>query len=415
MLQKIAMLSYHTCPLASAEGKETGGMNVYVLELSKRLAERGYHVDMFTRCHDDDNEKVTQIAPNLRLMHLISGPTDGSVTKKELIRHLDGFTDTFLAFAEAENLEYDLLHCHYYLSGLIGVKVQEVYSKSKKIPTIMTFHTLALMKNLVARGQRERESQKRIDAEYQLAQNTDHIITPSESARDYLTYLYDAPSEKISVIPPGFNHDLFRPIDKSQAKLKIDADQDHKIILFVGRIEPLKGIDVLMYAMKILTRRNPEMTVCLWVLGGDISQDVSEWSQELQRLEQLRETLRISAFVKFVGQKPQDELPYYYNSAEVVVMPSNYESFGMAALESMACGVPVITTNVAGISRFLDDEHKALVTSAHNPLLLAERIEHLLGDEVAHTRLGKEIHDKVNELSWENVASRIEEVYKTVW
>lgn len=413
MPQRIAMLSYHTCPLASIEGKETGGMNVYVLELSKRLAERGYKVDMFTRCHDDDNEKVTQVTPNLRLMHLVSGPTDGSVSKKDLIRYLDGFIETFMAFTEAEGLVYDVLHCHYYLSGLVGLKLQESFPN--KPPIIVTFHTLALMKNLVARGERERESQARIDAEYSLAQNATRIITPSESARDYLAYLYDASSEKISVIPPGFNIDLFKPIEKRQAKQKINATQDHKIILFVGRIEPLKGIDVLMYAMKILTQRNPEMTVCLWVLGGDISQDVSEWSQELQRLEQLRKTLRISSFVKFVGQKPQDELPYYYNSAEMVVMPSNYESFGMTALEAMACGVPVITTNVAGISRFLDDEHKALVTSAHNPLLLAERIEHLLSDEVAHAHLGKEIQEKVSELSWRSIASQIEEIYKTTW
>ena len=411
MKNKIAMISYHTCPQASLEGKETGGMNVFVLELSKELAALGYHVDMFTRCHDDDSKRVVHVVPNLRLMHLPAGPVD-PIPKKSLLNYLDEFTANMLQFIQEEGLHYDLLHCHYYMSGLIGLKLNA--QLPSPLPILMRFHTLALMKNLVARSRRERESQERIDAEFLLAREATRIMAPSESAKQYLQYLYGVSEARIHVVPPGFNKDLFRPIDKSIAKSKIGADASHRILAFVGRIEPLKGIDVLMYAIKILRQKRPDMPVCLWVLGGDVSQDISEWSEELQRLEQLRKTLGMQTTVKFVGQKSQEELPYYYNAAEMVVMPSNYESFGMAALEAMACGVPVITTNVAGISSFLDERHKPLVTSAHNPLLLASRMEDLLENDEKRARLGHDIHDKVQDLTWDRIAEKIAAVYQKI-
>ena len=386
-------------------------MNVYVLELSKKLVRLGYQVDMFTRSHDDDSKRIVQVQPNLRSMHLPAGPTEG-VSKKEMINYLDQFLAEFQRFTAAENITYDLMHCHYYLSGLIGLKLNEVLAQP--LPLLMTFHTLALMKNLVARSEREQESEERIEAEFLLSQRARQIIVPSESAKQYLQYLYGVPEEHIAVVPPGFNRDLFKPMDKVAAKKYIGADPDHNIVMFVGRIEPLKGIDVLMYAIRILRQKNPHAPTCLWVLGGDISQDISNWSEELQRLERLRGTLGMQTTVKFIGQKSQEELSYYYNAADIVVMPSNYESFGMAALEAMACGVPVIVTNVAGISSFLDERHKALVTSAHNPLLLAARIENLLADEAARNALGQDIHDKVQDLCWGCVADEMAGIYQSV-
>ena len=411
MKNKIAMISYHTCPQASLEGKETGGMNVFVLELSKELVGLGYQVDMFTRCHDDDSKRIVNVAPNLRLMHLPAGPVD-PIPKKTLLNYLDEFTANMVRFIQEEGMQYDLLHCHYYMSGLIGLKLNG--QLSSPLPLLMRFHTLALMKNLVARSQRERESQERIDAEFLLAQEASRIMAPSESAKQYLQYIYGVSESRIHVVPPGFNKSLFRPIDKVTAKRKIGAEEHHRILAFVGRIEPLKGIDVLMYAIKVLRRKRPDMPICLWVLGGDVSQDISEWSDELQRLEQLRKTLGMQTTVKFVGQKSQEELPYYYNAAEMVVMPSNYESFGMAALEAMACGVPVITTNVAGISSFLDERHKPLVTSAHNPLLLAARMEDLLENDHKRAQLGRDIHDKVQDLTWERIAEKIAAIYQKI-
>ena len=206
---------------------------------------------------------------------------------------------------------------------------------------------------------------------------------------------------------------MFRPIKKSEARNFVQASADEKIVMFVGRIEPLKGIDMLMYAMKVVNHDNPDLRLKLYIVGGDISQDTNLWSAELQKLEQLRKVLRIPEVVKFVGQKPQHELVYYYNAADIVVMPSHYESFGMAALEAMTCGVPVITTNVAGISSLIDERKKALLTSVNNPLLLASQIEHLLTNPKTHAEISAELKEKVINLGWDNVAEQVTEVYES--
>lgn len=402
----IALISYHTCPLASEEGKETGGMNVYVLELGKRLAARGLNVDAFTRSQDPTNQEIVPVVPGFRVVHLPAGP-QAVLPKKELYQYIPQFVERFLNFAEEQDIRYEVLDCHYYLSGLIGLEIQ----KRQRQPLIMTFHTLALMKNLVARDDLERDSRERIEAEFTLVRQADVIAAPSHNDREYLEYLYEADTSKIRIIHPGVDLALFRPLPQSEAKAHIGADDDARILLFVGRIEPLKGIDGLLYAMKILTSRSPDLNVCLWIVGGDVSQPVNQWSKELQKLEQLRQVLNLHSMVRFVGQRPQHELPYYYNSAEMVVMPSHYESFSMTAAEAMACGVPVITTNVAGVSMLMDDQREALITSANNPLLLAQKIEQLLLQPEMRQSLRDELRENVETLTWETTADAIIDIY----
>lgn len=408
---RICMVSYHTCPLASEEGKETGGMNVYVLELAKQLANLGHFVDVFTRSQDTENPPIVQVSDRFRVMHIVAGP-QGNVPKKDMIQYIPEFVENVLTFCRTENLQYDVMHCHYYMSGIAGIQLQKTWKNDgKKLPIVSTFHTLALMKNLVARGELEKEDHVRIDAELALVHDSDAIIAPSESDASYLEYLYEAKPESICVIPPGVDTKVFHPIPKSKARKEVGADPKEKIVMFVGRIEPLKGIDMLMYAIKVVNKDEPQLPLKLYIVGGDVSQDVSLWSAELQKLESLRKVLRIPDVVKFIGQKPQHELAYYYNAADIVVMPSHYESFGMAALEAMTCGVPVITTNVAGISGLIDERKKALLTSVNNPLLLASQIEYLLTHPKTHAQISAELKTKVNTLEWKNVAEDIVEVY----
>jgi D-inositol-3-phosphate glycosyltransferase len=402
------MISYHTCPLASEEGKETGGMNIYVLELSKQLAKLGYQIDVITRSQDDKVAHIVPVTKNFRVIHLKAGP-ESPISKKKLIGFIPEFVLSFKNFIEKENITYNLIHAHYYLSGLIGLELNKKFLH--KIPLIMTFHTLALMKNLVARTIAEQENHVRIAAEFTLVKQSDAIITPSSSDKQYLKYLYEAQDNKIYEIPPGVNTDLFKPIPKTVAKKYIGADQQSKIILFVGRIEPLKGIDALLYAMKILISQKLSEPICLLIIGGDISQHIKKWSPLMKQLELLRRTLRISAQVNFIGQKPQHELPYYYNAADIVVMPSHYESFGMAAAEAMACGVPVITTNVTGISNLVDESRSALVTSVNNPLLLASQIKRLITDKKLYHQVQNNSMENINDLRWGNIAKQIELVY----
>jgi D-inositol-3-phosphate glycosyltransferase len=403
----IALISYHTCPLASEEGKETGGMNVYVLELGKRLAQTGLQVDAFTRSQDATIRQIVPVVPGFRVIHLPAGP-ETTLPKKELYRFIPEFVDSFLGFAQEYDLHYAVLDCHYYLSGLIGLEIQ----KRQKQPIIMTFHTLALMKNLVARDELEKESQERIEAELMLVQKAEAIIAPSRHEQQYLKYLYEADPAKIHIIHPGVDLNLFKPLPPAEAKAFVQADPDDQVILFVGRIEPLKGIDGLLYAMKILTSKNPDLKVCLWIVGGDVSQPVDHWSKELQKLERLRQVLKIHPMVKFVGQRPQHELPYYYNAAELVVMPSHYESFSMTAAEAMACGVPVITTNVAGVSTLMDEQREALITSVNNPLLLAQKIEQLLFRPEVRQELRRSLRENVENLTWETTADALIAIYQ---
>lgn len=399
--KRLAVISYHTCPISDEADAEIGGMNIYVLELSKELAKKGYDIDIFTRSQDPKSPRVVQVAPSLRVIHLPAGQ-EAPLPKKSLQKYIPEFVEAFFDFQQKQKALYEVVSCHYFLSGLIGVEIK----KRLRIPMIMTFHTLGLMKNLVARSDEERESVERIETELMLVQEANQVIATSETDAQYIESLYNCDPAKISILTPGVNLELFEPRDKEDAKQKVGAPLDTKMILFVGRIEPLKGIDVLLYSMKILLKTNPTMKVCVWIVGGDVSQESDKWSKELKKLSQIRELLDIRASVKFVGRKEQKDLPDYYNAADLLVMPSQYESFGITAVEAMASGVPVITTDVTGVSDIFDEKHSFLITSANNPILLAEKIEQLLSDEKKYARLSRELSENVQDLSWAHAASQ---------
>lgn len=399
--KRFAVILYHTCPLSDEIDAEIGGANTYVLELSKALAKNGAVLDVFTRLQDATSPRVVQVSENLRVIHLKAGE-ETKIHKKEQAKHIPEFLDNFYAFMEKEKLSYAYVSCHYYLSGIIGLEIK----KKLQIPLVMTFHTLGLMKNLVARSDEEREDLGRITSELELVANADQIIATSEADAEYIEALYDGDRKKIAILIPGVNLELFRPGNKAEAKKKLGDDSEHKMILFVGRIEPLKGIDVLLYAIKVLLNKNPDFTICVWIVGGDVSKEADAWSKELQKLNAIRKVLGISAKVHFVGRKEPHELPNYYQAADVLVLPSQYESFGITAVEAMASGLPVITTDTAGVSDLIDNQHALLITSANNPILLAEKIQSLLGDESKYEHISKNVAKNVQDLSWDATAKQ---------
>lgn len=376
-------------------------MNTYVLELSKALAKKGYEIDVYTRSVDKNSPKIVTVSPGLRIIHLVAGE-QADIPKEKLLDFIPEFLKSFYAFTEKEHLTYNLVSAHYYLSGVIGLDIK----KKTKAGLFVTFHTLGIMKNLVARSDEEEEqSAQRITIELQLTAGADKVIATSKSDAQYIETLYNCPKQKIAIISPGVNLDLFRPIDKNEAKRYINADASDKLILFVGRVDPLKGVDMLIYAVKILLERQPALKICLWIVGGNVSKDMEKWSEELQELEKIREILHVGASVHFAGQKDREELPYYYNASEIVVLPSQYESFGITALEAMACGTPVITTDVAGVSQLFDKKHAALITSSNNPILLATKIQNLLSNDQERESISREFLQKAQGFSWESVAS----------
>ncbi len=407
----MAVFSLHACPLASSEGKETGGLNVYVLETAKELGKIGFKVDMFTRSQNKNEPHIVQVSPNVRLIHLVVG-SEKPISKKFLLPYISPFVKAFFDFSEREGVKYDLLHCHYYLSGLAGLIVK----KKLHIPLIMSFHTLALMKNLVGRTPAEKEEDIRLKAEFELVQKADMVVASSANDAAYLKYLYNCPSIKIRVVSPGVDKNLFFPMPKSAARRVVKAKNDTKIILAVGRIEPLKGFDSLLYALKVLLVRRPDLRkrICLWVIGGDTSEPVSLWPDELKYLRKLRRNLKIEASVEFIGQKPQKELHYYYSAADIVVMPSHYESFGMVALEAIACGTPVIISNVSGISDLVDSHRAGLITTVSNPLLLAEQMEDLIIGKHGLTDYRYREKKRIRKFSWKKSGQGLHDVYHEV-
>jgi D-inositol-3-phosphate glycosyltransferase len=407
---RIAMLSVHTCPLATLGGKETGGMNVYVRDLSRELARRGIYVDVFTRSQNPHLPHVMHsLGERGRVIHIPTGPEE-PYSKHKIIDYLPEFVDNVLAFAEREGLEYDVLHSHYWLSGMAARDLRQEWSKQgRDVPIVQMFHTLGHVKNQIA-APSEREPQRRIDGETDIVHFADRLIAATPAEEQQLVELYGANPRKITIIPPGVDLQMFHPHEPEDAKLRIGVKPCDHMILFVGRIEPLKGIDTLLRAMGLLAHECPLWTrdLCLAIIGGD--PDTTE-NEEMERLKAIRAELGITDLVTFLGARDQDRLHHYYSAAEMVIMPSRYESFGMVALEAMACGTPVIASEVGGLAHLVRDGRTGLHVPDGDPVALAQAIARLAEDHELRERMGRTAHLYAQQYSWECIADRMVALY----
>jgi D-inositol-3-phosphate glycosyltransferase len=368
----VAMLSYHTCPLATLGGKDTGGMNVYVHQLTRTLGKLGVRVDVFTRSQDEHVPHVLHdLGYHNRVVHIPAGP-EVPLPKAELERYIPKFVQGIKSFAESKNIHYDLIHSHYWMSGLAAIELSQTWN----IPFLHMFHTLVLMKNRIAQTPQEMEGEYRILGEKKVISKANRIIAATLAEKSQLEFLYKAPSSKISVIPPGVDTRHFYPIPKDEAKEVVGVPEDSHTILFVGRIEPLKGIDKLIQAISII-QNNGELRCCphnLVIIGGEPNAKSEEMNAEMARLQDMVEDLGIENFVIFLGKQDQQLLPYYYSASEIVVMPSHYESFGMVALEAMACGTPVVASQVGGLAFLVRDGETGFVVPGNDVQMLAKRL-----------------------------------------
>jgi D-inositol-3-phosphate glycosyltransferase len=416
MIQRIAMLSVHTCPLATLGGKETGGMNVYVRDLSRELSRRGVAVDVFTRSQDPAIPRINsgRLGDLGRVVHIPAGP-ERPYDKNLVFDHLPEFVRAVLDFARREHLTYDLIHSHYWLSGWAARDLRAAWD----VPIIQMFHTLGEMKNRVAQTPGEREKPRRIQVEGEVMRFADRLVAATLLEKSQMSWLYGADPDKISVVPPGVDRALFRPIPRAEAKCHIDgcpSFPQRKMILFVGRVQPLKGIDTLMRAMKLVTDQYPAWRdqLCVSIIGGDPNPDSEVERAEFERLKQLCADLNIGDLVTFLGAKDQDTLVYYYSAAEMVVMPSHYESFGMVALESMACGTPVIASDVGGLSFSIENGFNGYLVPGRNPSALADKIVMLLKLPALRDQLGEQALRWTERYDWTHVTDEILDVYNTV-
>ena len=406
---RIALLSYHTCPLATLGGKNAGGMNVYVRDLARSLGREGIQLDVFTRSQD---EHVPHVLHDLgfgnRVAHIPAGP-EYPLPKNELVSYIPEFVENILEFSRKKECCYDLIHSHYWMSGIAAVEL----AKSWDAPIVQMFHTLEKLKQQVAQNEEEKEGDYRIDGEKQVISMVDKIIASTATEKKHLVNLYEADPKKIEIISPGVDLSHFYPIPPDEAKEFVGVPPDKRMILFVGRIEPLKGIKTLLKAIgHLISNGEAEENLCLAVIGGDLQDGNGNDSKEMKLLCQLRDEYGLQEMVTFLGKQSQDTLPYYYSAAEMLIMPSHYESFGMVALESMACGTPVIASHVGGLIHLVEDGVTGYHVPVDDPAALSNRISGLLKDKALRYRMGHDAFAFAKKFDWRYISERMIQVYR---
>lgn len=406
------MISYHTCPLATLGGKDTGGMNVYVRDLTRQLGAMGIQVDVFTRSQD---EHVPHVLHDLgfgnRVVHVPAG-CEVPLPKQDLAALIPEFVKGVLEFARMKGLRYDLIHSHYWMSGLAALELRAAW----QVPILHMFHTLGIMKRRVARFENEVDGDYRLNGEKKLLNQVDGIVAATLAESTQLQWLYNADMDKVKVIPPGVDLGRFYPIPPDEAKEFIGIPPCERMLLYVGRIEPLKGIDVLIEAISEMRDRGvlEEIPFCLSLIGGESDASSEVENMELIRLQELRRRYNLEGLITFLGKKSQDTLPYYYSAAEAVVVPSQYESFGMVALEAMACGTPVVASQVGGLAFLIQDGRTGYMVPSNEPTQLADRLTRLLKDQKLRQQMGKNAAELARNYSWEIIARKIVELYNQV-
>ena len=378
MSLRVAVLSVHTCPLAVLGGKETGGMNVYVRELVREQSRMGVAADVFTRSQNPTIPRVVPLAERARVIHLPAGP-EAPMPRERVHAHLDEFVAGVEAWRERAEVEYDLVHGNYWLSGVVGLTLRERW----RVPLVQMFHTLGRLKN-GAGVAAEREPPLRVAEEHAIVAGADRLVAANVIERGHLIGEYEADPARIAVVPCGVDTALFAPGDAEAARAALGLPAG-PLLLYVGRIAPIKGLETLLDALGCL--RGAGHPARLVIVGGDADERLDGHEAELRR-KAARHGL--AGAVTFVGAQPQERLRDYYVAADATVLPSYYESFGMVALEAMACGSAVIASRVGGLQTTVRDGVTGLLVSEGDPCALAETIARVLDDSALRWRLGRE-------------------------
>ena len=394
--RRIAVISMHTSPTAPLGLSANGGLNVYVREICSEFSERGIATDVFTRSRSELDRPIEQLTPFSRVINL---PIGRGVDKYALYNEVPAFASEVTAFAAEQGIGYDLIYSHYWLSGEVAC----IARSRLQAPWAHTAHTLGLVKNRnLAAGARP-EPPLRIQVEGEVVREADMLVVSTPDEGEDLVTSYGADSSKISVVAPGVDLRTFTPIDRQQALRRIGYEGT-RLVLFVGRLERLKGIEVALRAMALLNDRN-HGDVRLLVLGED-SRDGDE--SEKERLKALALQLGVRDRIDFGGSVPHNDLPYYYSAAEVCVMPSYSESFGLVGLEAQASGCPVVASNVSGLRSVVRDEVTGYLIDGDDAATYAERIGRLLASPELARQMGRRGTLLAQRFSWSRTADRLE-------
>ena len=397
MQRRVALISFHACPLASPGEGKSGGMNVYVSQLSRSLTKLGIEVDIFTRDHHGSHTSYDNDLDGVRVIHLPGGDVEAPMD--ELFGALPEFLHNMRNFVSESDINYGAVHSHYWLSGWIG----RLFSQDMKANHVITFHTLSLIKMQSRPG--EFETLQRQDTERDLITDTPAIVAFSPHERDAMVRLYGANLDNINLVPCGVDLGTFKPISREVSRGNLGLNGD-KVLLYVGRIESLKGLDLLVHTAAQIRNVDDIDGMRVLVVGGDDGK-----SRELDRIKKLTQELNVSSIFDFVGRVDQDELPMYYSAADVCVVPSFYESFGLAALESMACGTPVVASRVGGLSTVVKHGSTGYLQSWRCPEAFANSVEMIMSSQNLRDSMGLAARNQAEMLGWDNVASHMIDIY----
>jgi len=392
-VRNLAVISLHTSPLAQPGSGDSGGMNVYVRELVSALAQAGVGCTVYVRRWDDELPDVVDVEPGFRVVHVRAGPSD--LAKEALPEIVDEFAEGTLA-SIVDQGNVDALHANYWLSGVVGHSIKHRLD----LPLVSTFHTLARVKAETG----DPEPQRRIDAEADVIRCSDAILANSAAEATQLVELYGAPAERIEIVPPGVDHAFFAPGDRRGARRALGLDPDRPTLLFVGRIQPLKGLPIAVAALGEMARRDAQFVV----VGGPsgLSGEV-----ELEKTRAMIDELGLGARVQFVEPQPHHLLSTYYRAADVCVVPSRSESFGLVALEAAACGTPVVAAAVGGLLTLVNEGRTGFLVDSRDPREYAAYIDRILDDEALAARLSIAAAERARTYTWSTTAGRLRRLY----
>ncbi len=410
---RIAFISEHASPLALLGSVDAGGQNVYVDEVTRSLARRGYLVDIFTRRDTSDQAEIVEWAPGVRVVHIEAGPSR-FLLKDEIWPYMPIFRDEMLRFMERQEITYSLLHGNFWMSGWVAVELGEHLG----IPAVQIFHATGKTKRL-HQGAIDTSPEERIDIETQVIRRCDRVIAQCPEEWDELVHNYDADPHKVVVIPSAVNTEVFHPVEQLEARQTIGIEREARVIAYIGRMLPRKDIRNLVRATAELLRRRPEIVdpslapLQLLLVGGETTEPDPVVTPEIGELQKLGQELEISQYLTFVGKRQPKDLCQYYSAADMVVTTPWYEPFGLTPLEAMACGRPVIGSAVGGIKFTIKDRETGLLVPPRDPASLAEALYSLLTQREVRENMGISARQRVEqEFTWPVAAMRTATLYR---
>jgi D-inositol-3-phosphate glycosyltransferase len=412
----------HTDPLETLGGEVTGGMNVYVRELARLLPQKGIHVDVFTRASDSGFPPIEEIIPGARLVRIPAGPIK-PLDKFSQSLFTQEFASEIQSFAESQSRWYDLLSTHYWLSAIAG----RFLSKEWKIPLAHRFHTIAFQKNQALQTKKGHEPEDRVRAETKIAKHADVLFASSNAEGDIMAKDLGASRPRVHILPCGVDLEQFQPVPRGDARASLGLKENDRVLLSVGRIEPVKGLDRLVHILASMKSKRPNLPLQVIHVGGAVHnraqsssggelqpKDFASLSQreEVQRILKLAEESGLAGRFRFMGAQQQEELPKFYSAADVLAICSRYESFGMVSLEAAACGLPAVAFDVGGLSSAIENGFSGLLVPDGNLDDFANQVLDLLTRVGVRERLGSGARNRVQSFSWSAIASKEIQVWE---